>query len=661
MKKTLLSLISVVAISSAFGQLNINTLGTPETIDFTGFDASGFDPAPAAGQLDSDTWEVLGFNDGDLNFGGSNTTGDFARGTSTGGVTTGGTYSFDNGSTGAMLGVQPGGTDFTPGSFTLKINNNTGSVIADLTISYEVWEYNDQDRSNSFNFSHSTDNSSYTAEASLDYASVETGAGAPTWVSTTKNITLSNVNIAAGADYYLKWESDDISGSGSRDELGIDDISVTGSAGTPTPTINASTSSLTGFTYVEGSGPSAEQNFTVEGSDLTNDITITAPTNYEISETSGSGFTNSITLTQSSGSVATTTIYVRLASGLTAAGSPYNETANITSTGATQVDVDFNGTVTAAPSPTINISTSSLTGFTYVEGAGPSAEQSFTIEGSNLTADISIAAPTNYEISETSGSGFTNSITLTQSSGSVATTTIYVRMVSGLMNANSPFNETVTATSAGATDATVDVEGTVTVATAVNVSTNSLTGFSYLQTTGGPSNFQSFDVDGSGLTGDIDITAPANYEISATSGSGYTNSLTLTPITGTVSATTIYVRLKGSLLAVNSPFNEDITVSSTGVSDQTIALEGEVIDNVGIPENKATTFSIYPNPFTSNFTIETNGNKAQVQLTDVLGKIVYNETITGNKTVVNFDIPAGIYFITVTQNDTATTKKIIKK
>lgn len=429
----------------------------------------------------------------------------------------------------------------------------------------------------------------------------------------------------------------------------------------PSPTINASTSSLTGFTYVEGSGPSAEQSFTVEGSDLTNDITVTAPTNYEISETSGSGFTNSITLTQSSGSVATTTIYVRLASGLTAAGSPYNETANITSTGATQVDVDFNGTVTAAPTPTINVSTSSLTGFTYVEGAGPSAEQSFTIEGSNLTADISIAAPTNYEISETSGSGFTNSITLTQSSGSVATTTIYVRMVSGLMNANSPFNETVTATSAGATDATVDVEGTVTVATAVNISTNSLTGFSYLQTTGGPSNFQSFDVDGSGLTGDIDITAPANYEISATSGSGYTTSLSLTPITGTVSATTIYVRLKGSLLAVNSPFNEDITVSSTGVSDQTIALEGEVIDNVGIQENKATSFSVYPNPFTSNFTIETNGNKAQVQLTDVLGKIVYNETITGNKTVVNFDIPAGIYFITVTQNDAATTKKIIKK
>jgi len=60
------------------------------------------------------------------------------------------------------------------------------------------------------------------------------------------------------------------------------------------------------------------------------------------------------------------------------------------------------------------------------------AEQSFTVEGSDLTADISIAAPTNYEISETSGSGFTSPITLTQTAGAVSSTTIYVRLKAGL-------------------------------------------------------------------------------------------------------------------------------------------------------------------------------------------------------------------------------------
>ena len=53
--------------------------------------------------------------------------------------------------------------------------------------------------------------------------------------------------------------------------------------------------------------------------------------------------------------------------------------------------------------PTITLSTSTLTGFTYVVGSGPSVEQTFTISGSKSMANISIAASTNYEIS---GSNF---------------------------------------------------------------------------------------------------------------------------------------------------------------------------------------------------------------------------------------------------------------
>lgn len=40
--------------------------GVFTTIDFAGFDASGFVPTPAAGQFDSDTWRVTGLSDGDL-------------------------------------------------------------------------------------------------------------------------------------------------------------------------------------------------------------------------------------------------------------------------------------------------------------------------------------------------------------------------------------------------------------------------------------------------------------------------------------------------------------------------------------------------------------------------------------------------------------------
>jgi len=124
---------------------------------------------------------------------------------------------------------------------------------------------------------------------------------------------------------------------------------------------------------------------------------------------------------------------------------------------------DFSVTNYVGSSPTITVSPSSLTGFTYVEGSGPSAEQSFTVEGSNLTNDITVTPPSNWEISLTSGGTFqTSALTLTQSGGSVASTTIYTRMVSGLLNANSPFNGDIACAGSGATTQNVAVDGTVT-------------------------------------------------------------------------------------------------------------------------------------------------------------------------------------------------------
>ncbi|MDD4375044.1 MAG: T9SS type A sorting domain-containing protein [Bacteroidales bacterium] len=124
---------------------------------------------------------------------------------------------------------------------------------------------------------------------------------------------------------------------------------------------------------------------------------------------------------------------------------------------------DFEVTYTIPNTPTIVVSETELTGFTYDEGEGPSNEQSFTVEGSNLTSEISITAPTNYEISTGTGGSFvhTSPITLNESGGSVATTTIYVRLKAGL--AIGTYNdEDITATSTEATDKTITCSGSVT-------------------------------------------------------------------------------------------------------------------------------------------------------------------------------------------------------
>ncbi len=172
-------------------------------------------------------------------------------------------------------------------------------------------------------------------------------------------------------------------------------------------------------------------------------------------------------------------------------------TKNITGTGSLlDIKITFGGLTSSdediaidhieiwgiAAGPTITVSPSSLTGFTYVEGSGPSAEQSFTVEGSNLTDDITVTPPANWEISTTSGGPYqTSAITLTQSGGTVASTTIYTRMVAGLSQAGSPYSGNISCTTpdgnGGTVTENVAVDGTVTYSNQSDIVANA--GFSY--------------------------------------------------------------------------------------------------------------------------------------------------------------------------------------
>ena len=114
------------------------------------------------------------------------------------------------------------------------------------------------------------------------------------------------------------------------------------------PTTSTSVSSLSGFTYVQGSGPSSEKTVAVSGANLTGNLVVTPPADYEISLTSGTGFSSSaVSLTPTSGSVASTNIYVRLKSGLTA--NSYSENLSVSAANVTTKTVSLSGTVTAVP------------------------------------------------------------------------------------------------------------------------------------------------------------------------------------------------------------------------------------------------------------------------------------------------------------------------
>ncbi|WP_438973722.1 T9SS type A sorting domain-containing protein [Polaribacter sp.] len=224
---------------------------------------------------------------------------------------------------------------------------------------------------------------------------------------------------------------------------------------------------------------------------------------------------------------------------------------------------------TATTTPNLSVS-NSLSGLDYFEANGPSEEKEMTISGDNLTTDITVTAPTNFEVSLTSGASFASSVTLTPNSGSVASTTVYIRLVSGL--SSNTYSGDVTVSSTGVSDATITVSGEVKPADPQFTITEFLDPFTYIISQGGPSDEQDFTVEGLFLTNDLVVTAPTNFEVSLTSGSSFNSTVSITPSSGTISETSVYVRLKDGLSA--GDYSGDITISSTNVTNQTISITG---------------------------------------------------------------------------------------
>jgi hypothetical protein len=113
-----------------------------------------------------------------------------------------------------------------------------------------------------------------------------------------------------------------------------------------TPTFNILPTVLGGFGYIFNFGPSGEQTFSVNGTSLPADIVISAPTDFEISQTTSVGFTQTITLARdASNNIQNVKIYVRLKANLPV-GTYNNESLSVTSS-ATTKKITLNGTVYA--------------------------------------------------------------------------------------------------------------------------------------------------------------------------------------------------------------------------------------------------------------------------------------------------------------------------
>jgi 2',3'-cyclic-nucleotide 2'-phosphodiesterase (5'-nucleotidase family) len=383
------------------------------------------------------------------------------------------------------------------------------------------------------------------------------------------------------------------------------------------------------FTTAYGTA-SAAQTFAISGSSLTADITATAPTGFEVSS-DGTTFGSSATFTQSGGT-ASGTVHLRLKADAAVTGSYNSLNVALTSTGATTVNITTaasGNAVTAAALTITGVSgvnkpydggtTASLSGTPAYVGLQNS--ESFTVTGTavanfdtaavgnskTITVTGYTAPTTNYTVSQPTGlTGNVTAVALTITANDVIKPqgqtltggTGYTNFTTGgLVNSETVGSVTVAygpGGAAGAAAGSYTDEVTISDATGGTFTPSNYDPISYVPgditvsasptinttgalvavdtTYGSPSATPtSFSASGAFLTSDITVTAPANYEVSTSIGSGYGASVLLTQSGGTVAATTIYVRLAATAPVTGSPHSGNIVCTTTGATSVNVA------------------------------------------------------------------------------------------
>lgn len=421
------------------------------------------------------------------------------------------------------------------------------------------------------------------------------------------------------------------------------DVAVTGNTVTP-PDITV-TGTLNAFSHTVGT-PSAVQTYSVGGTTLLGNMTITPPANFEVSADNGATWftsTSPLILTPTGGTIATTTISVRM--NATAAG-PFSSNIAHTSTSTATVNVAVSGT--AIPAPLITV-TGSLNPFTQILGAA-SASQTYTVAGSNLTDNITIAPPANFEISGDGGTTWsTAQITLTQTAGTIATSTIAVRLRA---TATGPSSGNIVHASTGAVSKTLEVTGTTLPKPLITV-TQSLAPFTQLLPDPSPS--QSYTVAGTNLAANVTITPPQYFQVSIDNGGSWRTTPVVLPRTGTTMAPVTV------LLRLNAPI--------TGIFERRLRHESSFADSVVVNISGAARLSadyaIYPVPSYNTIFVAhpMTTERAMLVVYNLSGQQIATFVTQPNTVETAIDIrnlPQGMYYLNYTLGDKKVQLSFIK-
>ncbi len=423
----------------------------------------------------------------------------------------------------------------------------------------------------------------YQVDGAGSWIALGTPQEAPSGGSSTQTFGTLNAAFDNGHTYIVRmYIYAKASGTSASRKYYLKNVAFTGAiTSANTPTITVSASSLPAFGNVVMGSTSSEKSYTVEAKRLTADLTVTAQSPFQISLDNVT-YGSNLTLPQSGGIVTSTTIYSRFAP-VTAAG-PLTGTISNESPGALIKKVTVTGNAIAVEPITPSVvSFGEITGNSIeVKVSGGSGVSRIIVAHADspvtwVPADGVAVTGENSDFSAATDQGNGNKVVMNFPdsayrsvvvTGLSAFSTYYFAVYE--YNGNVGSANYLTATPGLGSAITLKVPG-LTVSTSKVSFGNVLVNSTSVEKT--------YTLSGKFLTpesGSVKVTAPANFEISATSGAGFTNSLDLSYSEGTLAASNIYVRF---LPVTLTDYSGVITNVGGGAPDLNIAVTGSGKDS----------------------------------------------------------------------------------
>ncbi|HEV7782618.1 MAG TPA: hypothetical protein VGO58_15190, partial [Chitinophagaceae bacterium] len=274
MKRIYILLMMIFAVSGVWGQINITSTGTPFTENFDAMLGTS-----ATATLTANQWRAAS-NTGGTTWAGANLFATTQSGGTAVAVTAGGFYNYGNGiaasATDRALGFLSSGTapwpgtSATPLSIYAQYTNATGATIAQFDGSFDIEKYRNGTNAQGFNilFYYSLDGNTWTVvgSASQNFPFNANNNAVNPATTTPRTFSISGLNIANGANFYLRWSYFVAAGvtATNAQGLGIDNISVTATgviAGTPDIALSSPDPAVPSGNIVPGTGGNAIYRF----------------------------------------------------------------------------------------------------------------------------------------------------------------------------------------------------------------------------------------------------------------------------------------------------------------------------------------------------------------------------------------------------------------